>query len=134
MKKLNILSALLFTFALFLNSATAENHPEDDKPLFSYKQAKAINYEEAMRLVEYPEIGKNLAIEGTVKVRVYVSAEGTVEKYTIMEGSDTRLASAVDNAVKSLEFEPTVVINNTTGDAEAVPSWVVIPFNFSLNF
>ncbi|OHX66105.1 energy transducer TonB [Flammeovirga pacifica] len=133
MKTFNILSALLLTFGLFINNAMASK-VDDDKPLFSYKEAKALNYEEAMKMVEYPAVGKNLAIEGTVKVRVYVDADGTVQKYTVMEGSDHRLASAVESAVMSLEFEPTIVINNTTGDAEAVPSWVVIPFNFSLNF
>ncbi|WP_281614663.1 TonB family protein [Flammeovirga sp. SubArs3] len=133
MKNIRIITAFLLSLTFAIASVNA-NNIDDDKPLFSYKQASPINYESAMSLVTYPKVGKDLAIEGSVKVRVYVNAQGEVEKYTFMKGSDTRLATGVDEAIKALEFEPTLVTNNITGDVEAVPSWVIIPLNFSLEF
>ncbi|MBD0400954.1 MULTISPECIES: energy transducer TonB [unclassified Flammeovirga] len=127
----NILLSVAFIFGLVINVA-ADNF-DDDKPLFTYQQAKVVNYEEITSQIDYPKVGKDLGIEGQVKIKAYVNAEGEVTKYTVIKGSEM-LASSVEEAIMKLEFEPTVVTNTITGEVQAVPSWVIVPFNFSLNY
>ncbi|MBB6459621.1 energy transducer TonB [Flammeovirga kamogawensis] len=113
---------------------TANVFADDDKPLYKYTQAKAINYDEITQTIDYPKVGKDLGIEGSVKVRAYINVDGEVVDYEIMRGSETRLASAVEDAIMNLTFEPTIVTNTITGEQQAVPSWVIVPFNFSLEY
>ncbi|KXX72307.1 energy transducer TonB [Flammeovirga sp. SJP92] len=127
----NILLPVAFIFGLVIN--VVANNPEDDKPLFTYQQAKVVNYEAVTAEINYPKMGKDMGIEGQVKIKAYVNAEGEVTNYKVIKGSEM-LAASVEEAIMKLEFEPTLVTNTITGEVQAVPSWVVVPFNFSLNY
>ncbi|NME67466.1 energy transducer TonB [Flammeovirga aprica] len=127
----NILLPVAFIFGLVIN--VVASNPDDDKPLFTYQQAKVVNYDAVTAEIDYPKIGKDMGIEGQVKIKAYVNAEGEVTKYKVIKGSEM-LASSVEEAIMKLEFEPTVVTNTVTGEVQAVPSWVIVPFNFSLNY
>lgn len=128
----NIFLPLLLLIGLSFNLSA--NTIDDDKPLFTYQQAKVVNYDAITSHINYPKMGKDMGIEGTVNIRAYVNEEGQVTDYKVMKGSDKMLASAVHEAIMNLEFEPTVVTNTITGESQVVPSWVIVPFNFTLNY
>ena len=76
----------------------------------------------------YPRISRRLREEGTVKLRVKVSAAGRASAVTLNRSSGSnRLDNAAIKAVKKWRFVPA----KRNGQAES--SWVIIPIVFNLN-
>jgi protein TonB len=76
----------------------------------------------------YPYKARQRNIEGYVKVKMLVRADGTVGEVTVLDALPKGLFdSAALKAVPSWRFKPGVI------DGQAVPSWVVTTIRFTLN-
>jgi len=76
---------------------------------------------------KYPEEAKEMGIEGTVIVQVFVNEKGRVTYTTIMKGfPDTGLNEAAIEAIKKTQFKPAMQGNKKVG------VWISIPVNFRL--
>jgi protein TonB len=75
----------------------------------------------------YPLSARHMRLEGTVRLRVLVSAAGTVERIEVQQtsGSPVLDRSALD-AVRHWRFVP------AKRGEEAVPAWLVVPIVFTL--
>jgi protein TonB len=75
----------------------------------------------------YPLSARHMRLQGTVRLRVLVTAQGTVDHVEVQttSGSPVLDRSALD-AVRRWRFVPA-----RHGDA-AVPAWVVVPIVFTL--
>ncbi|MDQ9170038.1 energy transducer TonB [Oxalobacteraceae bacterium R-40] len=76
----------------------------------------------------YPTLSKRYEEQGTVVVRVHVSAEGRAEKVEVKKRSDYPLLDeAAIGLAKSLKYNPAKV------DGSPVADWVEIPITFRLH-
>lgn len=76
----------------------------------------------------YPYKARQRNIEGYVKVKLLVRADGTVGEVSVLDAQPKGLFdSAALKAVPEWRFQPGVI------DGEAVPSWVVTTIRFTLN-
>lgn len=76
----------------------------------------------------YPPTSRRIGEQGTVLLRVLVSAQGTSDEVQVRKSSGyPRLDEAARNTVLRWKFVPARRGN------EAVPWWVVVPINFELN-
>ena len=76
----------------------------------------------------YPYKARQRNIEGYVKVKMLVRADGTVGEVSVLDAQPKGLFdSAALKAVPSWRFKPGVI------DGQAVPSWVVTTIRFTLN-
>jgi protein TonB len=74
----------------------------------------------------YPELARQAGLEGTVKVKVYVTRTGKVKYAVAVEGPEVFWNAAIA-AAKTALFTPA-----RQGDTP-VDVWVIIPVTFSLN-
>lgn len=74
----------------------------------------------------YPEYAKQNQIEGTVMVRVVLSAKGKVEDARVVESSDRMFEEPALTAVRQFRFKP------ARKDDEGVRSAVMVPVYFRL--
>lgn len=76
----------------------------------------------------YPSLSKRYGEQGTVVVRVHVSAAGRAERVELKKRSDYPLLDeAAIGLAKSLKYNPAKVDGNPVAD------WVDIPITFQLN-
>lgn len=76
----------------------------------------------------YPYKARQRNIEGFVKVKMLVRADGTVGEVSVLDAQPKGLFdSAALKAVPSWRFQPGVI------EGQAVPSWVVTTIRFTLN-
>jgi protein TonB len=76
----------------------------------------------------YPAISKRLKEQGTVLLRVFVTAEGQPTKVMLKESSGyPRLDRAAEQALPGWKFVP------ATREDKAVDAWVIVPIKFSLS-
>lgn len=75
---------------------------------------------------EYPELARSAGIEGMVRLRVLVDAQGKVAQVIVDAGVPLLTESAVAAAEKAL-FRPALLANRP------VAVWVVLPVRFTLN-
>ncbi len=76
----------------------------------------------------YPYKARQRNIEGFVKVKILVRADGTVGEVSVLDAEPKGLFdSAALKAVPQWRFQPGVI------DGQAVPSWVVTTIRFTLN-
>ncbi len=76
----------------------------------------------------YPSIARRLNEEGRVLLRVHVSAQGLPLVVNVQESSGfSRLDEAARKTVQRWSFVP------AKRGSEAIPSWVDVPIQFSLN-
>ncbi|MDR1228493.1 MAG: energy transducer TonB [Azoarcus sp.] len=75
----------------------------------------------------YPPMSRRLGEQGTVTLRAYVLPDGSAGKVEIRKSSGSaRLDEAARTAIMKWRFEPARM------GSKPVPSWVVIPFTWSL--
>lgn len=74
----------------------------------------------------YPEYAKQNQIEGTVMVRVVLSAKGKVEDARVAESSNNMFDEPALTAVRQFRFSP------ARKDGEGVRSTVMVPVQFRL--
>lgn len=75
----------------------------------------------------YPASSKRLREEGKVLLRVFVAASGAADRVEIAHSSGSpRLDSAAQEAVRAWRFVP------ARQGGQAVPAWVIVPIQFSL--
>lgn len=98
--------------------------PAIDDFVFVHKEPVALNYNEILGKVEYPQIARDAGIEGTVLVRVLVDEHGNYQKHKIISQAHAMLGRNCDRVVGDLKFTPAV------RDGQPVKFWVNIPFHF----
>ena len=77
----------------------------------------------------YPKESKEMGIQGTVIVQVFVNEEGKVTETSILQGiPNTGLDEAAIEAIKKTRFKPATFANGNP-----VGVWTSIPVNFRLN-
>lgn len=75
----------------------------------------------------YPALSQRMREEGTVKLRVFVSAEGRAEKIELSESSGfRRLDEAAEKAVARWRFVP------ARQGAQNISAWYIVPITFKL--
>ena len=74
---------------------------------------------------EYPNVAKQLHIEGAVEVQVHITEEGTVDSAKPLAGNPL-LAKAAVEATKRWKFTP------FTSDGKPVAATAPLTFNFKL--
>ncbi|RTL48508.1 MAG: TonB family protein [Rhodocyclaceae bacterium] len=75
----------------------------------------------------YPPLSRRMGEEGKVLLRVFVSAAGGADKVEIERSSGSpRLDAAAQASVRSWRFVP------ARQGSQAVPAWVIVPIQFSL--
>jgi len=87
MKSTRIIAFLIALLAANLNAAERERaivHREDP---------------------QYPEVAKNMGLHGTVKLKIWISPDGTVRKAEYLGGHPLLAESALE-AVKNWKYEP----------------------------
>jgi protein TonB len=76
---------------------------------------------------DYPLMARRLGVQGTVRLRVFVSAGGLPERVELNESSGSSvLDRTAEQAVKRWRFVPAM-----RGEV-AVAEWVVVPVKFTL--
>lgn len=76
---------------------------------------------------QYPFMSKRLGEQGTVQLRVFVNADGSVARLELKRGSGhARLDQAAMNTVQNWRFVP------ARQGSQAVAAWVVVPIHFTL--
>ena len=76
----------------------------------------------------YPYKARQRNIEGYVKVKMLVRADGTIGEVSVLDAQPTGLFDAAAlKAIPHWRFQPGVI------DGQAVPSWVVTTIRFTLN-
>jgi len=83
-------------------------------------------YEELSTRIHYPKSIREMGIEGTVTVKVFVSAEGEVLETRVSQSLQHELDQIAENAVKRTRFVP------ATQAGLPVRVWITIPFVFAL--
>jgi protein TonB len=86
-------------------------------------QADAVAAATAKSSPEYPSVAKQLKIEGTVALDVYISEAGEVEKVNITSGNPVLTKPAAD-ALKKWKFKPFQV------NGESVKALTSMTFSF----
>jgi protein TonB len=75
----------------------------------------------------YPEVAKELNIQGKVFVRFCVTSTGNIEQISILQGTDPELNAEAIRVVKRFPpFKPGKQYGRP------VPVWYVVPFNFQI--
>ena len=74
----------------------------------------------------YPPIARAAHVTGSVRLAIHVSALGTVDRITIVDGPEQLRSAAVD-AVKQWKYKPMTVGSN------AVPFQTVVTLNFHMS-
>ena len=75
----------------------------------------------------YPEIARQAGIEGTVVLRLYVSARGFVEEIVVEKGvPQTGMDEAAIRAVRMVRFKPAMQRDRALG------VWIAIPIHFRI--
>lgn len=76
---------------------------------------------------QYPFMSKRLGEQGTVQLRVFVNADGSVAKLELKRSSGfERLDQSAMNTVQNWRFVP------ARQGSQAIAAWVVVPINFTL--
>jgi len=84
--------------------------------------------QKVVQTAPYPYKARQRNIEGYVKVKFLVRADGTVGEMSVLEAQPKGLFdSAVLKAAPQWRFQPGVI------DGQAVPSWVITTIRFTLN-
>jgi protein TonB len=75
----------------------------------------------------YPQMSRRLREEGTVRLRVFVLADGSAAKVELRDSSGSpRLDESARTAVNRWRFNPARQGNKT------IDSWVIVPISFNL--
>ncbi len=91
-------------------------------------QPVVTNLDEVLIKVEYPLEARVEGIEGNVELKVYVTAEGLVEKYEIISGCHPLLIASIESVVHELLFFPA-----HDADGEKIKGTITIPIEFQLD-
>lgn len=113
-KLLTVLFLFAFAFTTYAGGGAVEN-------------AKATNYKEVLKQIEYPQVCREKGIEGQVLVLLRIGKNGQIKSYKIKSAPCSDLEVAVENSLPFLTFEP-----GRDGNGKAVSSKVVLPVNFKL--
>ena len=116
MKKLVVLTFLL----AFVTVAFAGNGKGE--------VAKAVNYKQVLKEIQYPQVCREKGIEGKVIVMLKIDKHGNIKNYKFKEYPCTDLKIAVEAVLPSMVFEPA---RNESG--EAVAGKIALPVNFQLS-
>lgn len=121
---------LMFLLGVFVlgNQLQATPYPTDP----SHKKVSFVGGNEALQTfiqnnLVYPEICRENAIEGVVKVKIYISPEGNVFQVNILESPDEACEEEVKRIIQKMpKWEP------ATYKGRAIPSRIVLSFKFEL--
>jgi TonB family protein len=92
---------------------------------FSPQRCRAQQVDSARKLIErtaasYPALARTMALQGTVKLEVLVSPDGTV-KETQIKGGHPVLAQAAVNSVRRWKWEPAAHESHETVEVKFAP-------------
>ena len=93
--------------------------PQNQKPV-------ALNLDSLITAIGYPERARNAGIQGTVVIRVLVTAQGQFVRHVVTQSAHPLLDEAVEEKISSIRFSPGIQ------NGRSVRCWVEIPFQFSL--
>lgn len=103
-----------------------ETEPSPDQVIFVEKDAQPVNMDELRRSLVYPEICKQLRIEGKVYVKILIGKDGKVEKHIIKKTPHALMTKEVERNLRNLSFTPAIQ------SGKPVKVWQTIPFDFKL--
>ncbi|PCK33700.1 TonB family protein [Pseudoalteromonas piscicida] len=76
----------------------------------------------------YPRLSRKFKEQGTVLLKIYIEADGSVSEIEIHESSGhSRLDQSARATVKHWQYQP------ATQDGQAIGYWYLQPVNFALN-
>lgn len=101
--------------------------PDPDEFIAVEKEAAAVNMDEIKRSLVYPEICKQMNIQGKVFVRVLVGKDGKVSRHIVKRSPHDLMTKEVEKHLNKLSFTPGIQAGRP------ISTWVTIPFDFKLN-
>lgn len=108
------------------HSGSVENEPAPDDVILVEKDAQPVNMDDLRRSLVYPEICKQLNIEGKVYVRILIGRDGKVEKHLVKKSPHALMTKEVEKNLRNLSFTPAIQ------SGKPVRVWQTIPFDFKL--
>ena len=88
----------------------------------------ATNTAQVFNSIEYPLEARMNAVEGNVKINVFVDKDGNILKYKVKSACDETLQKAIEEVIEDLIFIPA-----KDEDGNATVGMITIPFQFRLD-
>ena len=104
-----------------------EREPDPDEFISVEKEAAPVNLDDIKKSLTYPEICRQMQIQGKVVVKVLVGKDGRVQKHIIKKTPHELMSNEVVKNLSKLAFTPAIQAGKPT------QMWVVVPFDFRLN-
>lgn len=104
-----------------------EREPDPDEFVSVEKEAAPVNLDDIKKALVYPEICRQMQIQGKVVVKVLVGKDGKVQKHIIKKTPHELMSNEVVKNLNKLVFTPAIQAGKPT------QMWVVVPFDFRLN-
>ena len=112
------------------DSATVIKNKQAAPPLVTMEgldeAPKPNNMLEVQRMIGYPEAARDGGIDGTVNLKVHISAEGAYQRHEVLGNPPEVLRDAVE------QYAPQLVFSPGKKGSQAVDCWAIIPFKFKL--
>lgn len=91
---------------------------------------KLLNMREIEREVIYPYSSRKDKVQGIVKFKALVGADGEVKDVKLIEGQADKIDFNAGRMVYKMKFAPAKEICDNK--IKQIPMWIVVPFNFTL--
>ena len=127
---MKVFSILLFAFLVLCSSQVlgqVDKEPNPDDYVYVEKVPELINLEEFKRATVYPQLLKEMAINGEVIVRVLVGKAGKVEKHIFKRSTHELMSMGVAKHLHLLRFTPAMQSD------KPISYWANIPIFFNFN-
>ena len=102
-------------------------NPGYDSFVMVEKEPAAINWNEVIGEIGFPNVAREAGIEGQEVVRILIEPDGIPSSYRVLKSTHPILQKAVTDQIADLRFTPGM--NN----GKPIQVWVTIPFDFILN-
>ncbi len=136
-----IVSAVALAGILAVNSVAAQDiafnrsvaavNPAHESLTVSYQLPVLTNGTEVQRNFSYPKVCKHEGIEGKVVLKLYIEQDGKVSRHKVVSSTHPSFEAEVIAHLGAMKFAP-AQSQWSNGSSTTIASWVVVPFEFSL--
>jgi protein TonB len=85
-----------------------------------------VNMDDLKRRIKYPEVAREMGLEGKVMVRILIDEEGNPKKHEVLRSPHPSFTESAVKEIYSLKFTPAIQ------NGKPIMFWTTVPIDFSL--
>ncbi|MBX3102572.1 MAG: energy transducer TonB [Bacteroidetes bacterium] len=90
------------------------------------RQPVAVNMDDIKKRIKYPEVAREMGLEGKVMLRIMIDEEGNPKKHLVLRSPHPSFTDAAVKEIYNLKFTPAIQ------GGKPIVFWATVPIDFSL--